>query len=132
MLDNKKIRIMTKLALYEQKSNENINMSKYFKSDYVRLQMIKSFISVTIGYLLLLFLISFFQAEFLLDQAGQLNYIRVGQYILGLYIIIITIYMATSFFVYSYKYDNSRKSLTKYYKLLQELNHIYQDETIDE
>jgi hypothetical protein len=132
MLDNKKIRVMTKLALYEQKSKEDIRMSNYYKTDYVRLQLIKSIISITVGYLLLLFMISFFQAEHLLSKAAGLNYPRLVQYIIGLYLIILTVYVAASFFIYSYKYDASRKNLSKYYKLLQELNHIYRDEQIDE
>lgn len=132
MLDNSKIRVMTKLALYEQKSNENIRMSKYYKTDYVRLQLIKTILSVTVGYGLLVGMICFFKAEYLLNKAVDINYIRLGQFVVGLYIIILALYVGASFFVYSYKYDKSRKSLSKYYKLLQELNHIYRDEQIDE
>jgi hypothetical protein len=132
MLDNKKIRVMTKLAICEQKSSEDIRMSMYYKTDYVRLQLMKTIISVTVGYILLLFIIGFFQAEFLLGKTFDIDFIRLGQYIVGFYIIILTVYIAASFFVYSYKYDKSRKKLSKYYKLLQELNHIYREEQIDE
>lgn len=132
MLDNKKIRVMTKLAICEQKSREDIKMNMYYKTDYVRLQLMKTIISITIGYMLLLFIVVFFQAEYLLGTNLDFDYMRFGQYIVGIYIIILTLYVAASFFVYSYKYDRSRKKLSKYYKLLQELNHIYREEQIDD
>jgi hypothetical protein len=51
MLDYKKIRLMTKLAVYEKKDGkEDIHLSKYYKTDYVRYQVLKAIITSTIGY----------------------------------------------------------------------------------
>ena len=45
MLNNEKISIMTKLALYEQKNAKSeIKYSKYYRSDYLAIKMIKSFV----------------------------------------------------------------------------------------
>ncbi|MDF2593610.1 MAG: hypothetical protein K0S75_3076, partial [Clostridia bacterium] len=42
MLNTNKVRLMTKLALYETKEGkEDIRLSKYYKTDYVRYQVIK-------------------------------------------------------------------------------------------
>ena len=50
MLNNEKISIMTKLALYEQKNAKSeIKYSKYYRSDYLAIKMIKSFVAVTIA-----------------------------------------------------------------------------------
>lgn len=129
MLNNKKIRVMTKLALYEKKEGkEDIKMSKYYKTDYVRLEMLKTIVSITIGYALILLLIGVYKAEYIISEAVTLNFVRIGQYILGFYLVILTIYVISSIIGYSIKYDRSRKTLGKYYKALKKLLHICNEE----
>lgn len=132
MLNNKKIRAMTKLALYEQKEGkEDIRLSKYYKNDYVRYEVLKTIINVTIGYALILLLIGIYKADYLISNAVTLNFPRIGQYILGFYIIILTIYVVSSIIGYSLKYDKSRKTLAKYYKALKRLSNIYGQEDVN-
>lgn len=130
MLNSKKIRLMTKLAVYENKDGKkDIHLSKYYKTDYVRYQMLKSMISATVGYLLVLALVGVYKMEYIIKNAVTLDYKSVGTYILGIYIMVVTVYGLGSVLIYSLKYDASRKKLAKYYKLLKRLNKIYKDET---
>ncbi len=130
MLNTNKVRLMTKLALYETKEGkEDIRLSKYYKNDYVRYQVIKSIISATVGYGLILLLIFIYKSENLIRNAVTLNYKVIGTYILGIYIIVIAIYGLGAIAGYSIKYDMSRKKLSRYYKLLKRLNKIYNEET---
>ncbi|MFT4144011.1 MAG: hypothetical protein QM644_06095 [Mobilitalea sp.] len=130
MLNNNKIRLMTKLALYESKEGkEDISLSKYYKTDYVRYQIIKSIISVTVGYALILLLIFLYKSEYIIQKAVVLDYKQIGTYILGFYIMIIAVYGLASSVGYSLKYDASRKKLGRYFKLLKRLNKIYNEET---
>ncbi len=130
MLNTNKVRLMTKLALYETKEGkEDISLSKYYKTDYVRYQVIKSIISATFGYALILLLIFIYKSEYLIQNAVTLNYKLIGTYILGIYIIVVAIYGLGSIVGYSLKYDLSRKKLSRYYKLLKRLNKIYNEET---
>lgn len=129
MLNNNKIRLMTKLALFEKKEGkEDIHLSKYYKTDYVRYQVIKSIISGTVGYLLILVLIFVYQFEHLIANAVTLDYKTIGSYILGVYIVIITIACVASFVGFSVKYDKSRKKLGRYFKLLKRLSKLYKEE----
>lgn len=130
MLNTNKVRLMTKLALYEnKKGKEDIRLSKYYKTDYVRYQVIKSLICATIGYGLILGLALIYKSEYLIRHAVSLDYKTLGMYILGFYIMIVTVYGLGSFVGYSIKYDMSRKKLGRYFKLLKRLNKIYQDES---
>jgi len=132
MLNNEKIRVMTKLALYEQKEGkEHIKMSKYYKTDYVRFEVLKTAVNITIGYALILLMIGIYKAEYIISKAVTLNFVRIGQYILGFYIIIMTIYVISSIIGYSLKYDISRKSLGKYYKVLKRLLNICEEENLN-
>lgn len=130
MLNNKKIRLMTKMAIYEEKEGkEDLKLSKYFKTDYVRYMTLKSVISATVGYGLILVLILLYQAEYLIRKAVVLDYKSIGTYILGVYIVVITIYGLGSIVGYSIKYDASRKKLGRYFKMLNRMNKIYKEET---
>ncbi|BCJ96287.1 hypothetical protein acsn021_38560 [Anaerocolumna cellulosilytica] len=133
MLNDRKIRLMTKLALYEQKEGkEDIKMAKYFKTDYVRLQVLKTVISVTFGYALILLMIGLYHAEYIISKVVTFNFVRLGQYILGFYIIIMAIYITGAIIGYSLKYNNSRKYLSKYYKSLKRLSNIYREDITDD
>lgn len=129
MLNNEKIRTMTKLALYEQSNGkEDIRMAKYYKTDYVRLHVLKTAVSVTVGYILVLLMIGMYKAEYLISNLVSLDLIRIGQYILGVYIMIMAVYVTGSIIGYSLKYNKSRKDLSKYLKVLKKLDRFYQDE----
>ncbi len=130
MLNNRKIRMMTKLAVYENKEGrEDIHLSKYYKTDYVRYHVLKSILCATVGYLLLLVTIFLYKSEYIIKKAVTLDYKSIGMYILGIYIIIITMYGLGSIVGYTMKYDASRKKLARYFKLLKRLNNIYKEET---
>jgi uncharacterized membrane protein YesL len=129
MLNNDKIRLMTKLAVYESKEGkEDISLSKYYKTDYVRYQVIKSIISATVGYLLILLLIVIYKSEYLIKYAIVLDYKTIGIYILGFYIMIAAVYGLASIVWYSVKYGKSRKKLSRYFKLLKRLGKLYKEE----
>ena len=130
MLNNDKIRLMTKLAVYENKEGkEDIRLSKYYKTDYVRYQVIKSIIGATFGYALILVLIVLYRSEYIIKNAITLDYKTIGTYILGIYIMIAAVYGLASIVIYSIKYDLSRKKLGRYFKLLKRLSKIYNEET---
>ncbi len=129
MLNNEKIKVMTNLAIYEQNhGKDDLIKGKFFKTDYVRFQVLKTVVMVTIGYLLVLLMIGIYQAEYIISKAVTLNYIRIGQYILGFYLMIMTVYITGAIIGYSMEYDQSRKKLSIYYKSLQKLNKIHEEE----
>jgi len=128
MLNFKKIRLMTKLAVYEKKEGkEDIYLSKYYKTDYVRFQVLKSVLSATVGYALILAMIAMYKMEYLVKNVITLNYKLIGMYVLGFYIMTVTVYGLGSLVFYSFKYDASRKKLSRYFKLLKRLEKLYND-----
>lgn len=129
MLNNKKIRNMTKLAIYEQKvGKEDIKMSKFYKSDYVRYNLLKTVVSVTVAYLLVLLMIVVYNSEFIISEAVTLDYKAIGVKTLAVYILIMTAYITGSIFVYNIKYEKSRGRLARYYKRLRNLERLYKSE----
>ncbi len=84
---------MTKLALYETgEGREDIRLSKYYKTDYVRLQILKTLLAVTVGYILILLMVGLYKSEYLIAQAVNLDYRAIGVTIFVIYVILVTIY----------------------------------------
>ena len=84
---------------------EDIRLGKYFRRDFVRLKVLHNLIAVTIGYLLLLAMVVAYQMEYLIREAVNLDYIGIGKTILGLYVIVVTVYIMASMVGYSLYYD---------------------------
>jgi len=129
MVNMRNVRLMTKLAIYEKtEGKEDIKLGKYFRRDYVRLKVLHNIVAVTIGYLLVLAMIIAYQMEYLIREAVNLDYIGIGKTILGVYVIIVTVYAMAAMVGYGLYYDYSRKKLAKYFRMLRRLRSLYQEE----
>lgn len=129
MVNMRKVRLMTKLAIYEKKEGkEDIKLGKYFRRDYVRHKVLNNIVAVTVGYLLVLAMIIAYQMEYLIKEAVNLDYIGMGRTILGIYIIVVTVYVMAATVGYSLYYNSSRKKLAKYFRMLRKLRSMYQSE----
>ena len=53
MLNEERIKLMTKMAAYEaDEGKKNVAIGNYFRGDYIGLQVIKSIISATIAFVI--------------------------------------------------------------------------------
>ena len=81
MINEEKIKIMTKLAMYEQgKGRKHLPVSRYYRSDYIGLALIKNFFLVTIGYCLIVAAVAVYFGEYLLENIHKMNLIMTGTY----------------------------------------------------
>ena len=126
MLNERKIRLMTQLAIYEKKEGkEDLKLAKYYKWDYARFQAWKTAVAITIGYILLLAIAAIYKLEYFIDNAFTIDYTALGKKVLGIYVIILAVYFVSAMLGYSLKYAASRKRLARYFRMLRKLNHIY-------
>lgn len=137
MLNNEKIILMTKLSLYEQKNQKKeIKTGKYFKSDYMLLKMLGSFISVTIGYLLCLGVWFMYSSDQVLANMTTLGrFTGFIVIIILIYVIVTIIYMIFSYVFYSHRFRTIRKNLKEYngdLKTLHRIQELEYDAIIDE
>ena len=129
MLNNQKVRLMTKLAIYEKEDGkEDIRLGKYYRVDYVRYQMLKTLVAVTFGYLILVLLTIIYNAEYLIAEAVKLDYAAIGRTMLGIYLVLVLVFVGIAGIGYTVKYNRSRKKLGKYYQMLKRLRTIYREE----
>ncbi len=133
VLNEEKITIMVHLAKCEKKENEsNFTVMNFYKSDYIRYNLLKTFVSVTIGYILILGLIMFYQAEYLIANAVTLDYKAIATTAVGIYFLLLLLYEVVTAITCFLKYDKSQKYTKKYYKSLDVLRRFYGSETEQE
>ncbi len=129
MLNNDKIRLMTKLALYEQKEGKkNIAGGKYYRSDYVSLAMINSAIIATLAYILILGSIVLVNIETVLSVMTAFDMLELGRMVVVAYIIYMLIYLTITYIISRLRYDNIKSELKSYDNNLKELYTIYKKE----
>lgn len=129
MLNEKKIRLMTKLSLFEEnEGKEELKLDRYYRIDYIRFQILKSIVSVTVGYLLILLLILVYQSEHILDKITMIDYKSVGIYTLMIYLFLVVFYSFITGIVSYFRYDKARKEVRRYKKNLKSLRLFYKEE----
>lgn len=125
MINTQKTRLMTKCAIYEKHAGkEDISMSKYFKSDYVRINIIKTIVYITVGYIALWGVYFLYNIDYYIEQAFIIDYKSYGMKMLGFYITLLAVYIGICWLTYSAKYRKSRARLSKYYKMLGKINKL--------
>lgn len=126
MINEEKVKIMTKIAMYEQGSGRKyLPISRYYRSDYIGLALIKNFFLVTIGYILVIAAVSVYFGEYLLENIHKMNLMTAGAYIIIGYIVVLAAYSVVTYIQYSVRYYRAKKSVKQYYGALTELSRIY-------
>jgi len=129
MVNNEKVRLMTRLAVYEEKNGrEDMEVANFFRSDYVRHEVLKTILAVTFGSLIVLVIAIAYHLEFILQNALDLNYRLLGKYILGAYLALLVIFIVITVIGYRIYYRISHKRLNRYYRLLTKVRQIEEKE----
>ena len=123
MLNEERVILMTKLASYEQKKGKkNIKISKYFRSDYLVMQMLKTLLCTTIAYALLVGLYLLYHFEEIVENLYEMDLIGLVQRIVMLCGVFVVVGCVFTYIVYSYRYLKARKSLKEFMSNLKKLN----------
>ena len=124
MIVKDKVSLMSKMAIFEK--------SPKGKAVLRDISLLKTGASVTVGYALVLGLIILYNLEYLIKNATTLNYKDIGIKTLGVYLVVMVVYLVFTFLYSTYRYGKSRKKFLKYNKLLSKLESIYDNELEEE
>lgn len=129
MLSEKKIKLMIRLADYEQNQGKiDLERTKYYKLDYIRYQILKTLLSVTGAVFLVIMLIGMYNMEFIITNALELDYAGMARYFLVIYILILCLFSFVTISVSSIRYETSKNRVKEYYSTLQDLLAYYEEE----
>ncbi len=129
MLNEEKVKLMTKLAIYEKREGKSdFKISKYFRTDYIGLNVINSAIVATLVYLAVVGCIVLDNIEKLLIEITQMDLLSVGKTLLIWYVVAVAVYVLLSVLFYNVKYFVTKKKLEKYDEDLRSLYKLYKAE----
>lgn len=129
MLNEKRLKLMTRMAIYENHDGkEDFKISEYYQKDYASLNTWKSIIWVTIGYAIIIgaILLIFLDKIFNVTTISGLLVIA-GAIVTGYFmVIVITGIIAHDF--YKKKHIEARKRVKRFNNNLTRLGRMYEKE----
>jgi len=132
MLDERRVRRMAKLASYEAKEGkEDIDISAYYKKDYVSMNTWKSVLWVTTGYLFIVMLVMISSLEQLMESITITSLILIAVAVLVGYVLSLIIYLNVSKYFYRKQHDEARERVKEYCHGLLMLEKLYEKENVE-
>lgn len=129
MLNEERIILMTQMASYEaNEGKKNMAIGKYFRSDYITVQILKSVVSATIAFGIAFALFIFYDFEVFMQDIYKMDLIVFAQNVLKYYGITVVSYSLLSYGICSYRYAKAKKSLKCYYRNLKKINSMYDEQ----
>ena len=129
MLDERKVKLMTKLALYEETyGKEDFKISSYYRKVYASLHVIYAFLSVSVGYVCLVALLLLAGVENIMSNMSNGLILFLFLIILAGYVGVVIVYCGIASHIYNEKHKKARKRVKKYNHNLIQLLKMYEKE----
>lgn len=129
MINESKVILMTRASLYEEKKGkEKLKISRYFRHDYISLQILWGWFFVTVSFALLAALWGACNMEYLLNNIHKMDLKQFGLTVIVLYVFTVAVYSCILYGVCSYRYYKAKKSVNTYAHILREISDIYAQE----
>lgn len=128
MVNEEKVKLMTHLALYEKKESKSIKTAKYFRDDYIGLNMINTAILITVCYAFILLLGVIYKIDYLMNNITEIDIWALGRKLVIIYVALLVIYMLLAYIVYSVKFRVAQESNKSYSENLKKLLRFYKRE----
>lgn len=126
MLNEERIILMTKLASYETgEGKKNEATGRYFRSDYIGVQVIRSIIEATIAFVIVFGLYILYDFETFMLDIYKMDLFVFAKNVLTTYAEVVIGFAILTYAVYSYRYSKAKKSLKNYYNNLKKLASLY-------
>jgi len=129
MINEEKVILMTRAALYEDKERKKkLKVSKYFRHDYISLQILIGWFFVTICFGLGVALWGTCNMEYLMENLHKMDLKSFGMTLLLYYVLAVVVYACLLYALYAYRYHTAKRSVNTYAHTLRKISDIYAHE----
>lgn len=135
MLNEGKIMLMTKVAIYEKhEENDKLVMARYFREDYIKYGCLKTVVATTFVYWTYVAIYILMSFEKILDQLTDMDmdYFEVISVYLKGYVVACVVMFVYSFIIYLFKFQLAKPGIIKYNGMLRKLLKYYEIEQREE
>ncbi|MCI9082341.1 MAG: hypothetical protein HFI70_08555 [Lachnospiraceae bacterium] len=129
MLNEERIRLMTKMVCYEEgEGKEYMPVKQYYRRDYVSFEMLKTFITSTLAFGILCLFWVLYNMEKIAEILGNRDLVSFGASVLIWYAVFTVVYQVIAFLVYNRRYTKATASVKKYYSALKKVQKLHEKE----
>lgn len=129
MIDEKKVKLMTRMASYENnEGREDLKISAFYRKDYVSYHTVCSILWVTIGYGCLVLLIGISMFDKLLGSMSMGVLVTMAVAAVMGYFAVVVLYGVATYVIYNKRHQKARMRIKKYNHDLTRLLKIYEKE----
>ncbi len=126
MLNEERVALMTRMASYEAgEGKRNMQIGRFFRSDYVSIQVLKAFISATISFCMVFAIYVYYNLETFMENLYQIDLVAFAKDVLTKYAWFAGSYLVIAYLVCTFKYARARKNLHLYFNNLKKLGQMY-------
>ncbi|MCI5920214.1 MAG: hypothetical protein MRZ75_12970 [Roseburia sp.] len=129
MVNEERLRHMIKMETFEKHDGKACKpMAQYARRDYVSMQMLRSLITGTITYVIMLVMWAVYEMERLMEEITGMDIQKFVGTLLLLYVVFMVVYEIATYLVFQMKYSSGRKKVKQYYSCLKKVNRMYERE----
>jgi len=129
MLNEEKVKLMTRMAMYESKEGEeDLKISAYYRKDYTSFHTIVTVIWVTIGYVIAVGVAAVAFLDEILKNLNMPFVIMATICVITGYIVMVTLYTLVASQFYKSKHNRARQRVKRFNHDLTRLNRMYERE----
>lgn len=133
MLNEERVKYMTKLAFYETKGgSEDLKVSFYHKKDYIRINTFWSGLAMTLSYIALVLIIAFSFMGGVWVNLSSKQLLIVFFSFLGIYLILLLLYIQYAVNLYKRKHARAYHRVRQFKEELEQLEKMYETEDDNE
>lgn len=126
MLNEEKIRIMTRMAMYEADAGKaDVRRDAWFKGDYLSKELLLSFLAGTAAFAVLAGVYAFYHIETLMLTLYSMDILALARQIGLRYVLFMLCFEAVTWIVCSLRYERGEERLRRYCKDLRRLSDGY-------
>ena len=128
MLNEERIILITHMSSYDKnEGKKNMAVGKFFRSDYITIQILKAILSATIVYGACFAVYILYQFEDFMENIYNMDLIGFAKNVLLYYAVTVIVYTIISYVVCSVRYAKAQKNLKSYYQSLKKLSSLYEE-----
>lgn len=129
MIHEERLKPMIKMAMFDKNDGKACKpMIQYARTDYISMQLLGSFVTGTIAFVLLCVMWGLYDTQELMKMLNGPYIFDLLKVVLVKYGIFMVVYLTVTYIVYQIRYSYRRKQVKIYYKNLKEINMIYERE----
>ncbi len=129
MINEERLRQMVKMAVFDKNEGQVCKpMIEYEKSDYISLQLLKSFLAGSVAFVLLVGMWVLYDTDRMFEMLNASDIVKFLTIILVLYGVFMIVYLSAAYLVYRFRYVKGRKLVKNYCKNLKKINQVYERE----